>query len=1354
MFRYILKPNALLVTLGLMGSVVQTNALPTIGEKKKQLLKTTAGCDPATATIELDINNVRARLMTGGDMWWNQGISNAAYEIPKGSRKHALFAGSVWVGGFTADKQLKVCAQTYRSDGNDYWPGPLHKNSSNQISIDKAMCNDWDRFWKVDRATINRFRELVRNNNIAATKNAEFQAIWEWPAQGNGISAVMNANDYSRAKGTSGLPLNLEDNHPSGYAPFVNNPLDPSSNNDIYEPEKGDFPGDPTIGDLLGDQYIWWVFNDLGNTKGQSKTESINMEVQTGAFAFASKDFMNDATFYNYRLINHSTSNLDSTYMATWTDADLGYAFDDYIGCDTVRGLGILYNGDGFDGAGEANSYGSDLPMVGVDFFRGPRRYYTENGVLKDSVLKMTAFTYFNNGQDQRIGDPRNGVEIYNYMTGTSRNGQNFNNDFQGPGTPTTGLGAGPDTRFVFFGDLNSGWSECVCTNPPFDRRFIHSAGPFTLFPGNVNDITIGAVWVSGTGGCPNGSFAKIRLADDQAQALFDNNFKTIQGPEAPVLVKRELNNKIIFYLYNPPFSTNFQEKYGYELDSAKYRVKSLKAVNARSSDSLYKFEGYRVFQLRSNQVTPSQIFNERGEVNSEVAAEVFQCDIKNGVQQVVNWQKDITIKNCPDTCWFPVVKVEGKDSGIVHSFQVTEDKFAPTNDNRLVNYKTYYYVAIAYATNNFANFDPSRSELTQDIVYLESSQSAGGAALQVVEAMPNYFSHNVGTDMPADYGTGVIIKKLEGIGNGGNFMELSAQSVNEALSPTTGYQSIQPTYESGAGPATVKVIDPLKVVPGTWNLYIIPDTTQPAPYTLPVTASDSVQRLVGSKAKWAIVKDGVTIASERNLDVVNEQILAEYGLSVSIQQQVRAGDDQPNGNGLVGGSGASGSRILFADAAVTWLGGISDREQIDPQNWIRSGAYRVVTPAGGTPPPCGYDDNAYDTLGQFYENLFGEFSFTRATWAPYSLGAIEDKAGCFLGVVRNNTISPLFNLHSVDVVFTSDTSKWTRAIVLETNSEGLAQGRVPKFGIRSHRSWNKQLDANGAPVYSENPTDTGFSWFPGYAINIETGERLNIVFGEDSYLTTHNGRDMLWNPTNVIEDETGNRVWGGRHFVYISNTRYDGGESLYRTMTSPSLIIQPQAFRTFIWMGLPTVNTGFNLLPLKDGLIPTETMLKFRVTRPYGKYVPNGVDTIGTIGTNKGFPWYQFSTDAIAARKFGDAASSYTNDKQGLLDRMHVVPNPYYANAPGYEANRIDTRVRIIGLPARATISVFALDGTLVRRLQKDSDVSFIDWDIRNAKNLPIASGMYLIHINAEGIGEKIIRWFGAMRPIDITQY
>ena len=43
-----------------------------IGNPQKResgLHKTAAGCDQTTAVIDLDVNNVRARLMTGGDMW-------------------------------------------------------------------------------------------------------------------------------------------------------------------------------------------------------------------------------------------------------------------------------------------------------------------------------------------------------------------------------------------------------------------------------------------------------------------------------------------------------------------------------------------------------------------------------------------------------------------------------------------------------------------------------------------------------------------------------------------------------------------------------------------------------------------------------------------------------------------------------------------------------------------------------------------------------------------------------------------------------------------------------------------------------------------------------------------------------------------------------------------------------------------------------------------------------------------------------------------------------------------------------------------------------------------------------------
>jgi hypothetical protein len=77
------------------------------------------------------------------------------------------------------------------------------------------------------------------------------------------------------------------------------------------------------------------------------------------------------------------------------------------------------------------------------------------------------------------------------------------------------------------------------------------------------------------------------------------------------------------------------------------------------------------------------------------------------------------------------------------------------------------------------------------------------------------------------------------------------------------------------------------------------------------------------------------------------------------------------------------------------------------------------------------------------------------------------------------------------------------------------------------------------------------------------------------------------------------------------------------------------------------------------------------------------------------------------------------------------------------------------VNLPRQATVNIYSLDGTLVRTLTKDNpNQSYIDWDTRNAKGLSIASGMYLVHVKAEGIGETVIRWFGAMRPLDVTTY
>lgn len=99
-----------------------------------------ANCAAPVGYDELDINNVRAVIQTGGDMWWDLG-GVPKYEIPAGTGKTSLFAGSLWLGGEDASGQLKMAAQRFRQNGSDFWTGPLNTTTA---EVDPTSCNKWD----------------------------------------------------------------------------------------------------------------------------------------------------------------------------------------------------------------------------------------------------------------------------------------------------------------------------------------------------------------------------------------------------------------------------------------------------------------------------------------------------------------------------------------------------------------------------------------------------------------------------------------------------------------------------------------------------------------------------------------------------------------------------------------------------------------------------------------------------------------------------------------------------------------------------------------------------------------------------------------------------------------------------------------------------------------------------------------------------------------------------------------------------------------------------------------------------------------------------------------------------------
>ena len=108
----------------------------------------------------------------------------------------------------------------------------------------------------------------------------------------------------------------------------------------------------------------------------------------------------------------------------------------------------------------------------------------------------------------------------------------------------------------------------------------------------------------------------------------------------------------------------------------------------------------------------------------------------------------------------------------------------------------------------------------------------------------------------------------------------------------------------------------------------------------------------------------------------------------------------------------------------------------------------------------------------------------------------------------------------------------------------------------------------------------------------------------------------------------------------------------------------------------------------------------------------------------------------------------SFTTDGMTMMtmdydpDKISVWPNPYYGYNPE-ERDALDRRVMFSHLPTEgpSTIRIFALDGTLVRTIKhNDTGSQHTYWDMKNNFELPVASGMYIAHVETNR-GDKILK-------------
>lgn len=114
---------------------------------------------------------------------------------------------------------------------------------------------------------------------------------------------------------------------------------------------------------------------------------------------------------------------------------------------------------------------------------------------------------------------------------------------------------------------------------------------------------------------------------------------------------------------------------------------------------------------------------------------------------------------------------------------------------------------------------------------------------------------------------------------------------------------------------------------------------------------------------------------------------------------------------------------------------------------------------------------------------------------------------------------------------------------------------------------------------------------------------------------------------------------------------------------------------------------------------------------------------------------------------------ASTTNDAniaKSALDDIGIVPNPYRGTST-YDPGSLQSEVRFINLPMGATARVFTLSGQLVKTILGNND-GFVRWDLRTEAGLPVASGLYLVHVDVPGVGEKVIKFGVVQRRPQLT--
>lgn len=400
----------------------------------------------------LDVNQVSTVVRPNNSLFWDQQQS-PSYEVPKGSGKNSLFLGNLWfIGKNVATDSLHGFADRYHVNGSDTYAGPLKTDGS--ASTDMATVLNFGRVWKVTHTDIAALQQAYLTGTLSSGLYVPPADVAQWPANG-----------------------------PSGYAATLA-PFYDANGDNLYNILDGDYPL------IKGEEMTYWVLNDTYGNHYESGAAPMGAEIRIALYAcknldaVGNDDIVNYTTFLEYEIINRSQRTYKDVYAGFNTDIDIGFAYDDFVGCHVDADAFYAYNGDGYDN----QDYGYDWPVQSIQFLEGKQT----------AGRTLSSFISYVNGNGPN-GDPGVGQTsaFYNLITGYG-NGVPYGNTnmlthymFPGASDPTHVGTGGVDPGFNWW---QFGLCDTCLSTPAFDQRAVGATGPFQLAPNGSVKVVLGLI--------------------------------------------------------------------------------------------------------------------------------------------------------------------------------------------------------------------------------------------------------------------------------------------------------------------------------------------------------------------------------------------------------------------------------------------------------------------------------------------------------------------------------------------------------------------------------------------------------------------------------------------------------------------------------------------------------------------------------------------------------------------------------------------------------------------------------------------------------------------------------------------